>query len=340
MPRAATAPAKKAAKKTVAKKPTAPPPEPEDATTEDDASGDWFVPLEETVDYLNLLWYGKEGGGKTSDAARMSNAADQLGVPKNKGKVLIINAEGGVKIRALKRRGINTDRIVVWPDPKKHQRVTHKALDSVFRNVKADLMKDPESWFGVIFDSASEIHIAILDVVQARRVKRIQDKGNDVDEDFIDRSDYGTMSKLFRDVLRKFRDLPCHFAITALERRDTDDDTGKIMYGPSVTPGLQTDLLGYVDFVLMTKGEDEDGPFRALTRANSRYRAKDRFDVLPKIMVDPYFDRIMSYVLGEMDMDDPSTDPEQARYKANGKDVNKKSTDEEDDEDGEDSDED
>ena len=198
-------------------------------------------------------------------------------------------------------------------------------------------MENPESWAGVVLDSATEGHVAILDTVQAKRVKGIQDKGAEVDEDHVDISDYGTMSKLFRDVLRKFRDLPCHFIVTALERRDIDKDTGKPQYGPAVTPGLQTDLLGYVDFVLMCKAEDEDGPFRALTRANSRYRAKDRFDVLPKILVDPGVDRIIQYVLGELTEE---TDPEQKRYKAKGKDVNKDKSEETDEDEEESEDED
>lgn len=330
MPRKTTGTAKKAASKPPPEKPVF-----SAAQEEEEVADNWFVPLEETVDYLNLLYYGKEGGAKTTDLAFMANAADKLGIPKDKGKILVVNAEGGLKIRALKRRGINTDRIVVWPDPKKHERATHRGLDRIFRNVKNDLMNDPESWFGVGFDSASEILVSLLDAVQAKRVQKILDQGRDADPDFVDISDYGTMSKMFRDILRKFRDLPCHFVCTALERRDIDKDTGRPQYGPAVTPGLQTDLLGYVDFVIMCKAEDEDGPYRGLTRANSRYRAKDRFDVLPKVMVEPTFERIMDYVLGNMDMDDPSTDPEQARYKAKGKDVNK-SEDEEEDEDDDD----
>lgn len=332
MPRSTTA-TKKPAKKAATKRP-APAPDPD---PEEDSASNWFVPLEETVDYLNILYYGREGGGKTSNAARMANAADQLGIPSNQGKVLVVNAEGGLKLRALKRRGVNTDRIVVWPDPKRHQRATHAGLDQIFRNIKADLMKDPESWFGVCFDSVSEIHVSILDTVQAKRVKKIADQGKDVDPDFVDISDYGTMSKLFRDVLRKFRDLPCHFVCTALERRDIDKDTGRPQYGPAVTPGLQSDLLGYVDFVLMCKAEDEDGPYRGLTRANSRFRAKDRFDVLPKVMVDPFFDRIMQYVIGELDVDE-NNDPEQARYTAKGKDVNKSAEADADEEEEEDDD--
>lgn len=314
------APAKKAAAKASA--------EPMLDTTESD---DWFTPIDDTEDFTNTLLYGREGSGKTSDLARIANAASHL--PAGKGMVLIINAEGGLKKKALKKRGIDTERIVIWPDPKKHQRVTHKALDQIHNRVKSDLTRDPDSWFAVGFDSASEIHIAILDSVQRKRVEAVQNRGADVDEDHVDISDYGTMSKLFRDVLRKFRDLPCHFVVTALERRDVDKDTGKPQYGPAVTPGLQTDLLGYVDFVLMCKAEDEDGPFRALTRANSRFRAKDRFDVLPKVLVDPTMDRILKYVSGDLE---PETDPEQERYNAGGKDVNKASDDADEDDEGED----
>lgn len=319
MPKAEAAPARKR----VAKKAAAPTPP---ALDEDD-SDDWFVAVDDVVDFTNTLLYGREGSGKTTAAARLANLSS--GLPTGKGKVLVINAEGGLKKGPLKKRGVDTDRIVLWPDPRKHERVTHASLDKIHRRVKADLVADPDSWAGVVFDSATEIHQAILDSVQQKRVTAIQNRGQDVDPDFVDIADYGTMSKLFRDVLRKFRDLPCHFVVTALERRDMDKDTGKPQYGPAVTPGLQADLLGYVDFVLMCKSEDEDGPFRALTRANSRYRAKDRFDVLPKIMVDPFLDRVCAYVTGDLEEEN---DPEQGRYTAKGKDVNK-SADIEDEED-------
>lgn len=323
-----------ATKKKPATKKAAPKPAAND--TDLDSSDDWFVPLDDAVDFTNTLLYGREGSGKTSDAARLANAANHL--PKGKGKVLIINAEGGLKLTPLRKRGVDTSRIVLWPDPKKHERATHQGLDRIHRRIKADLVADPDSWFGVVFDSATEIHQAILDTVQQKRVTAIQNRGQDVDPDFVDIADYGTMSKLFRDVLRKFRDLPCHFVVTALERRDVDKDTGKPQYGPAVTPGLQSDLLGYVDFVIMCKAEDEDGPFRGLTRANSRYRAKDRFDVLPKIMVEPFLDRIIAYTAGTLD---PESDPEQKRYKGKGKDVNKDESvgnDEEEEEEAEDDD--
>lgn len=324
MPKADGAVAKKApAKKAVAK------PAPVDEN--DDLTDDWFAPVDDVVDYTNTLLYGREGSGKTTAASRLANLFSSL--PAGKGKVLVINAEGGLKKKPLQNRGVDTSRVVLWPDPKKHQRVTHQSLDQIHRKVKADLEADPESWGGVVFDSATEIHMALLDHVQQKRVRNIQNRGQDVDPDFVDIADYGTMSKLFRDILRKFRDLPCHFVVTALERRDVDKDTGKPQYGPAVTPGLQSDLLGYVDFVLMCKAGDEDGPFRALAQANSRYRAKDRFDVLPRVMVDPYLDRVIQYVAGDIDRD---TDPEQSRLPERGKKAQDASEDESDEDESED----
>ena len=300
--------------------------EPEDLTTDD-----WFAPVDDVIDHTNTLLYGREGSAKTTNAAALANAFSHL--PAGKGRILIINAEGGVKKRPLQNRGIDTSRIVLWPDPKKHERVTHAAMDRIHRRVKSDLEADPESWGGVVFDSATEIHMAMLDHVQQKRVQTIQNRGQDVDPDFVDIADYGTMSKLFRDILRKFRDLPCHFVVTALERRDVDKDTGKPQYGPAVTPGLQSDLLGYVDFVLMCKAGDEDGPFRALTQANSRYRAKDRFDVLPRVMVEPHLDRVLAYVNGELT---PETDEEQSRLPARAAKAQDAAEDEEEEESDED----
>ena len=308
MPRAGSAPAaKKAAAAKPAPKTKTEVDTPMDEPAQDD-SASWFVSIDDVVDHTNTLLYGREGSAKTTSAARIANAVP-ADLPPGKGKVLVINAEGGLKKGPLRNRGVDTDRIVVWPDPKKGQRVTHKALDSVHRNIKADLAADPDLWFAVIFDSATEIHTALLDFVQQARVQQLKDRGiENVDEHFVDVADYGKMGKAFRDILRKFRDLPCHFVVTALERRDVDKDTGKPQYGPDVSPSLQKDLLGYVDFVLMCKAEDEAGLFRALTRSNSRYRAKDRFDVLPKVLSTPHLDRILQYVDGTLT---PETDEEQ-----------------------------
>lgn len=254
-----------------------------------------FASLSDTDEYLNILLFGREGSGKTTAACSLAN----LGY----GKVLVVNAEGGMKKNTLKRHGIEIDRIMVWPPS--GQPITHAGLDEVHRQLRADLADDPQSWAGIVFDSATEIVQALVDYVAGDRIEKASRKGasvDGVDQFFTDRSDYGTMSKMFRDILRKYRDLPTHFIVTALERRDVDEDSGKVQYGPAVTPGVQTDLLGYVDLVLAcTAADDEEGkPYRALTRSSGKYRGKDRLGVLPKVLVHPTIERILAYESGKL----------------------------------------
>lgn len=285
MPKAATTPARKRAAKKAS--PATPPPDHENPSESGD---DWFAELDASDDKANVLLWGREGSGKTTSLAMLSNL----------GRVLIINAEGGLKLKPLAKMGANLDNIKIFPNPKKPIPLSHANLDKMYRRVRADLMKDPDSWVAVCFDSATEVHQAILDDAQQRRIKKLEDRGQEPDVYHVDIADYGTMSKMMRDLMRKFRDLPCHVFFTALERRDIDKDTKKPTYGPAITPGLQADLLGYPDLVFMCKPEDEGGPFRALTRATVKYRAKDRFNVFPRVLVQPTGDRIIQYVTGEL----------------------------------------
>lgn len=277
MARTTTAPRKTAASKPADGEP-APAPE------EDDL----FSDLGEGSDFYKVLLYGKEGSTKTTSGCRMANF----------GKILVINVEGGLKRQALAGRGVDVNNIVVYPKP--GQTATRNGITKAINRVHADLMKDPGSWYGIFLDSATETTQQVLGSVQVRRTRRLAEQGKPFDPDFVDIADYGTMSKIVRDILRLLRDIPCHVVFSALERRDVDKDTKKPQYGPAVSPALATDLMGYVDMVLMTKAPDEDGPARALCNANSRYRAKDRFDVLPRVLAEPTWDRIVGYLHGDL----------------------------------------
>ncbi|HEU5046109.1 MAG TPA: AAA family ATPase [Nocardioidaceae bacterium] len=276
-----------------------------------------FTALDDTVDYLNVLLYGREGTAKTTSAAFAANVAAKQG----KGRVLVVNAEGGLKAVALRRRGIDTSRIAVWPDPEKGEQITFKSLERLHERLLSDLTDDPGCWFAVIIDSLTDVHVALREQATDKRINKMQndprvtDKSL-IDEDFVDRDDYGVMTNQLRQLTRRFRDLPCHVIITALER--TDDKTGVV--GPSLTPALAGDVLGYVDLVMYLRatlhatGEDEDdalAEFRALTRPGKVTRAKDRFDLTPRVLVEPRFDRILGYIMGELE---EASDPIQAAY--------------------------
>lgn len=261
-----------------------------------------FVSLEETPEFLRVLYYGKEGSGKTAAALTAGNL----------GRVLLVNAEGGVKRRALNRLGIDLSQVQVWPQP--GEAITYEGLQNVYLELKADLDENPKSWAAVVFDSWTEITQAFLEsVAQARNTKVEAQKGitlNAIDRAFTDRNDYSIVSKWNRDLLRKFRDLQCHTIWTALERRDVDEDTGRTQYGPAVPPAVMTDLLGYVDIVLNTRAEDDEVPyFRAASKRAGKARAKDRNGALPTVLVNPSFERVLAYTEEVLTQE---TDPVQA----------------------------
>lgn len=267
------------------------------------AAGSWFLDLDETEEYLRACWYGNEGAGKTTHALTAAN----------KGRVLVINAETGVKRTALQRRGINTANIKTWPDHASGEKVTRKGLQSIFQQVQADLEEDPNSWYAVVFDSFTEITYTMVQGAQKRRVGQAVRSGKtSIDREFMDRADYGQAAKWLAELVRDWRVLPMHVLVTALQRRDQDDD-GKVKYGPATSPAVQNDLSGMMDILIMCKGEDRDGPNRGLLHGGGKYRAKDRFGVTPRVLVDPTFERYLAYYSDELTAE---TDPEQKRLKA------------------------
>lgn len=266
-----------------------------DVLLESDDDGFGFHSLDETEDKLNVLYYGREGSGKTSHALDMAHL----------GRVLVINVEGGLKKQALRKRGIPTDRVMVWPAP--GERVTFEAFLELHERVRSDLDRDPDSWAGVVIDSGTELATIFRENATQTRRDDLDRRGVSYDPNFIDRSDYGVQTDQAQRILRKFRDLPCHFVVTALER--VDDETG--VAGPAMNPALAQAVLGYVDFVLFAKAtmsnaessEEIETEFRAATRPGSKWRAKDRFDVTPRVLAEPTFTRLLGYVEGDLTED-------------------------------------
>lgn len=258
-----------------------------------------FATLDEVEEYLRLVYWGPEGSGKTTAALASTSL----------GRVLVINAEGGLKIKALRRQGIDTSQVMIWPDPKSKTTVNFKSMDTLFRRLKAEFAEDPNAFVAIVIDSGTELNVALTNSVSDDRVKK--DMVTDVfDRFFTDRSDYGTSGKMFRDLLRKYRSLPCHLIITALERRDEDQDSGKVTYGPAVSPAVQQDIAGQMDVIVYTRAAQGTTPYRALVRGVARYRTKDRFGSLPDVLAEPSFTRVLGYV--EEEIDEANDDLQQA----------------------------
>lgn len=272
-------------KKAPAKKKAEPKPRP--------ALDDQLVDLTDVTDTLSILYVGPQGSGKTTDLATMANL----------GPVIFINSESGLKRKALQRMGVKVENIRMFPRP--GQELTFDSLEDLFWSLASRLQDDPGFVVGTCWDSVTDIHKKLLDHVVARAYGKAVEQEKDRERFFIDRADYGVMTEQVRLLIKRFRDLPCHFGISALERREVDDD-GKVVYQPAVTPALQNDLVGWVDVVAYTSVHEVDGDeeYRGLFRPIGKYRGKDRYHALPRRLVDPTFERVLGYVNGDIELED------------------------------------
>lgn len=256
--------------------------------------------LTEESEPTNVLYYGDGGSGKTTNL--MAAAAH--------GRIWVINAESGVKGGALRRVAaelgieIPIQNIEIFPDPSQGEELSYDGIEMEWKRIREALHEDPNAYFGVFWDSVTEVQAAMKDLEVKRSNEKAARRGIDRDPFVVDQDNWRTVNEQCRSLIRKFRDLPCHFGASALQRRE-QDNSGKVTYRPSTTPGLQDDIIGWFDVIChvdtMQVGEDEI--FMGAFRKEVLYSAKDRFKALPKRLVNPTMPRVHAYIEGELTVD-------------------------------------
>lgn len=254
--------------------------------------------LDTATERLSTLLYGREGSGKTTEALGLARL----------GRVVAIDAEGGMKPTPLRNQGIPIENITVWPKDGDVERVTFENIETevyipLRKHLEETPVGDEDRTIGVVVDSFGETYNRLTKLAADDSSIRDRAKGRERGRFQVNVEDYGTSTMAIKQMLRMFRDLNVHLVITALERRDQDDD-GFVQYGPALGPSAATDTTGMVDVVVWTQAE-ELGPdsqpfFTGTTRPRERHRAKDRFGVLPIRMIDPSADRMLQYLSGEL----------------------------------------
>lgn len=255
---------------------------------------------DQQTEFAKVLFYGPPGSGKTSDLASMAN----------RGVVIHIDAEAGVKPTALKRLNIDVTQLERFPDSERGEDMSYDCLDTLYWDTKARLDDDPTSVFGVMWDSVTETSKLLMESILAEGVRRTNAKGMERGQFDVYKEDWGILTEQMRHLIRRFRDLPCHVGFAGHARRDQDDD-GRVKYGVALGPALQGDLHGYVDVICLTEARALEGwrdgeIFIGRFRAGGKYEVKDRFGLLPTEMVDPTMERIIAYINEELTAD---TDP-------------------------------
>jgi len=269
---------------------------------------DEFISLEDAEEFVKALYFGTESTGKTTAASFMANLPGD-------GDVIVINAEAGFKKRPLKALGVRIECLKIW-NPPGNGVITYEKLERLYFRTAARLREDPKSVKGVIMDSGTEITNKILEAASWTMYEREQRNTRKADEDkrfspeVTQLEDYGLMTSQMRKLIRKFRDLPCHFAMTALETEaqgEGEYSHAKKQAAPEFTPKLRTSILGYMDVALRLTSEtlpvgdqEQETLITARTKPSALVRGKDRLGVLPRDMPEPRFDRLVDYINGDV----------------------------------------
>jgi len=257
--------------------------------------------LTDSTDTYVILLYGQPGSGKTTAALRVTEllADDEY--------VLLINAEAGAKQRALRLHGIRPEAIKAWPS--KQHGPNHITFDNIEREVVEPLRKAREAGRdkcrAVVIDSYTEVARYLLEDAVRIGEERAARNGKTRQDWQVELGDHGIASQMLRAILRQLRDAGPHLVITALERRDVDQNTSAVGYGPAVPPAVANDALALADVVGWCVVEEVAGAPRYFGRFTTHLqrKAKDRFNVLPARMVDPWVDRIVDYIEEEMTLE-------------------------------------
>lgn len=281
--------------------------------------------LDDTSDFIRAMLYGQPGTGKTTSAAFVANLPGE-------GLTVFIDVEGGIKKEALKRLGVDTSKVVIWPDREKGEEVTYDNLEKLLFRLRSTLQRQPGSIKAVGFDSSTEVGATLLleittyafekdqNLPEAAKAKK-QAEGKQLRDSkhSTQIQDYGTLTNQGRTLFRSFRDLGCHLVITALEKDDAENEQGGKSVGPELPNKLSASVRGYVDLVLRLTAETlKTGPTEQITLISAETKqsltrqCKDRDGVLPMTLLTPTLDRIHAYVKGEMTED---TDPEVKRHR-------------------------
>lgn len=254
--------------------------------------------LADTDEFVNALYFGEGGSGKTTAALHMAKL----------GRVILVNAEAGAKKRPLRKLGVPVDMIHPYTVN------CYEDLDNLYHSVSKMLEADPKSVAGTVFDSMTEIQKKLTESLVEERYAR-KTRAGMVDDVFeTELKEFGKMTEMCRRICRRFRDLPCHTAFVCLDKRDVDSDG--VIYRPDLTPKFAADLVGYVDIAVYTQQQagdpDDRSRYIGTTRPIGKYRGKDRFGATPPVLANPTFERLVDYVNWEEDDDMP--DPYQQAY--------------------------
>lgn len=227
-------------------------------------------------EYLKSLIYGEPGAGKTHLFGTVEDD------PENFLPALLIDIDGG-SATIRHRTGI---------DVKKARSIGD--IQDIYKEIAAE----PDYYKAIGLDNISELQKIDMHEVMVE-AKNTANNPDNVDIYVPSQREWGKSGERMRIIVRRYRDLPAHiFMFAHLEERE-DKATKLNRIWPSLPGKLRHELSGFFDVVgMLSTYENENTIYRQIQFAKTRrVAAKDRFSVLPQVMMEnPTIPQMWEYI--------------------------------------------
>lgn len=222
---------------------------------------------DEVVKFLNLLIYGEPGVGKTLFASTAEDALDTS-------PSLLIDCEGGTTTL----RGRNIDVVTIR---------SIKELEKLHKELRESINPETGDFYykTVSLDTLSELQKLDMRTIMERVVNEHPERDIEVPA----QREWGMASDHVRQIVRKFRDLPCNTIFTCHAAIDVDKNTNAKSYAPNLPGKLKQDIPGFIDIVgfMSTAMQGEELVRQIQFAKTPRVSAKDRTNALGALVLNP-----------------------------------------------------
>lgn len=273
------------------------------------------VPLNDDLPRLKVLYVGAPKRAKTTDIATMANLCS------DNQRVAYVDFENGLKARPLKARGIDVSKII------RYMPRTPEEMEEIYWLLAESMHSDPEQWIGTAVDTVTAMQSLFVGIATRTRVEKEKKKTSQEAEKLLFKpgwDEYAIWTEQAKDLLTKFRDLPCHVAFSTHEVSEATAQGLKLL--PKITSSFRIDLMGYPDVIIQKVAAenpltpDPEGiEYLGVCRNVDKYVGGDRLGITPVVLANPTMERLWGLYAGTLDLD---IDPYQLAYrKRMGEDV-------------------
>jgi len=220
------------------------------------------VSAAEAIKWINALFYGDPGAGKTYLGGTAEDHPDTS-------PMLVIDIEGGT-LTLRNRPNIDVVSVRSEKEIVKIHNELHASNNGYYKTVMLDSLTELQKL---------DMRGIMLELVGRRP---------DLDPDVPSQREWGKSAEHVRRIVRAFRDLPMNTIMTALAT-EFREESGATRYFPSLPGKLRSEIPGFMDIVgyLYTK-QDKDNTVRTLQVTGSRrVVAKDRTSALGGVIENP-----------------------------------------------------